>query len=299
MDYKKIEYIDDKVILNGIKNFNLEQILECGQCFRWEKISDLHYIIVAFEKVLEIKQEGDKVTFSNTNKDEFEKIWLGYFDLDRDYDTVKNALKNDSVLEECMEFGYGIRLLNQEAFEMLISFIISARNSIPVIRGTILKISKRWGNEIEYKGNKYYTFPKAEVLKDVTELELKEEGGSFRSKYIIDTSEKVFEDLHKLDGKFNLERIVRLNEDECHKALQEFKGVGAKVADCIMLFGMGKQGAFPVDRWVERIMNYFYNLNETSMPKIRVEGKKKFGDLAGFAQQYLFYYAIEKSIKLK
>lgn len=299
MDYKNIKYIDDKVILEEVKNFNIKQILECGQCFRWDKISETNYIIVAFERVLEITQEDNKVIFSNTNKEDFENIWLKYFDLDRDYDQIKEKLNIDETLQKSMEFGYGIRLLNQEAYEMVISFIISARNSIPMIKKTILNISEKWGKEIEYKGNKYYTFPTSEMLKDVTEEELKAIGGSFRSKYIVDTVGKINKNLNNPTGEFNLERIIKLNDDECHKAMQEFKGVGAKVADCIMLFGMGKESAFPVDRWVERIMNYFYKLDEKSLPKIRVIGREKFGNLAGFAQQYLFYYAITNNIKIK
>lgn len=298
MDYKDIKYLEDKVILEGVKNFNIKQILECGQCFRWDKVGEMNYIIVAFGKVLEILQEEDKVTFLNTNKEDFEKIWFKYFDLDRDYDAIKAALSFDDTLKSSVEYGYGIRLINQEAFELLISFIISARNSIPSIKKTILKISQRWGNEIQYKGNIYYTFPTPEMLKDATEDEIRETGASFRSKYIVDTVKNVNDDLNNPDGTYNLERIISLSDDECHTALQAFKGVGAKVADCIMLFSMGKQSAFPVDIWVKRAMMHFYNAEEGSLNKIRIFGRTKFGQYAGFAQQYLFYYARENGIKL-
>lgn len=298
MDYKDIKYLEDKVILEGVKNFNIKQILECGQCFRWDKVGEMNYIIVAFGKVLEILQEEDKVTFLNTNKEDFEKIWFKYFDLDRDYDAIKAALSFDDTLKSSVEYGYGIRLINQEAFELLISFIISARNSIPSIKKTILKISQRWGNKIKYKGNIYYTFPTPEMLKDATEDEIRETGASFRSKYIVDTVKNVNDDLNNPDGTYNLERIISLSDDECHTALQAFKGVGAKVADCIMLFSMGKQSAFPVDVWVKRAMMHFYNAEEGSLNKIRIFGRTKFGQYAGFAQQYLFYYARENGIKL-
>ena len=297
MDYKDIKYLEDKVILEGVKNFNIKQILECGQCFRWDKVGEMNYIIVAFGKVLEILQEEDKVTFLNTNKEDFEKIWFKYFDLDRDYDAIKAALSFDDTLKSSVEYGYGIRLINQEAFELLISFIISARNSIPSIKKTILKISQRWGNEIQYKGNIYYTIPTPEMLKDATEDEIRETGASFRSKYIVDTVKNVNDDLNNPDGTYNLERIISLSDDECHTALQAFKGVGAKVADCIMLFSMGKQSAFPVDVWVKRAMMHFYNAEEGSLNKIRIFGRTKFGQYAGFAQQYLFYYARENGIK--
>lgn len=293
MDFEKIRCEDNKVIVEGVKNFNIKQILECGQCFRWEKVGELNYIGVAFGKVIEVVQEGDTVTILNTNEKDFNEIWKDYFDLENDYSEIKKGLANDEILSKSVEYGYGIRLLNQEPFELVISFIISARNSIPSIMKTIKKISERWGNPIEYKGNTYYTFPTPEQLKDITEEEVKETGASFRSKYIVDTVKKIYED------KDILNRIKSLSDDECHTALQEFKGVGAKVADCIMLFSMNKKSAFPVDVWVKRAMMYFYNAEEGSLNKIRIFARNKFGKLSGYAQQYLFYYARENKISIE
>lgn len=295
MDYKKVEFEENKVIIKEVKNFDIKQIVECGQCFRWEKINDKDYIGVAFNKVIEVIQEEDTVTILNSSKEEFENIWLKYFDLSRDYSKVKEKLSEDVILSKSVEFGYGIRLLNQDQFEILISFIISARNSIPSIMKTIKKISERWGNEIEYKGNIYYSFPSPDVLKEVTEDEIRETGASFRSKYIIDTINRIN---GKEDIKFDLSYISELNDDDCHMALQEYKGVGAKVSDCVMLFSMGKTSAFPVDVWVKRAMIHFYNAEEGSLSKIRIFGRDKFKALAGFAQQYLFYYARENKIKI-
>ena len=294
MDVNNIVIENDKVILDGVKNFNIKQILECGQCFRWEKVGELNYIGVAHGKVIEVIQEDDKVTILNTNEEDFNNIWLDYFDLKRDYSEIKSGLAHDEILGKSVEYGYGIRLLNQEHFELLISFIISARNSIPSIMKTIKKISQKWGTPIEYKGNTYYTFPTPEQLKDATEEEIKETGASFRSKYIVDTIAKVNESSYD----FDLERISELNADECHTALQNFKGVGSKVADCIMLFSMRKYSAFPVDVWVKRAMIFFYGAEDASLNKIRIFARDKFGELAGFAQQYLFYYARENKIKV-
>ena len=294
MDVNNIVIDNDKVILDGVKNFNIKQILECGQCFRWEKVGELNYIGVAHGRVIEVIQEDDKVTILNTNEEDFNNIWLDYFDLKRDYSEIKAGLAHDEILGKSVEYGYGIRLLNQEHFELLISFIISARNSIPSIMKTIKKISEKWGTPIEYKGNTYYTFPTPEQLKDATEEEIKETGASFRSKYIVDTIAKVNENSYD----FNLERISKLNTDECHVALQNFKGVGSKVADCIMLFSMRKYSAFPVDVWVKRAMIFFYGAEDASLNKIRIFARDKFGELAGFAQQYLFYYARENKIKV-
>ena len=294
MDVNNIVIDNDKVILDGVKNFNIKQILECGQCFRWEKVGELNYIGVAHGRVIEVIQEDDKVTILNTNEEDFNNIWLDYFDLKRDYSEIKAGLAHDEILGKSVEYGYGIRLLNQEHFELLISFIISARNSIPSIMKTIKKISQKWGTPIEYKGNTYYTFPTPEQLKDATEEEIKETGASFRSKYIVDTIAKVNENSYD----FDLERISKLNTDECHVALQNFKGVGSKVADCIMLFSMRKYSAFPVDVWVKRAMIFFYGAEDASLNKIRIFARDKFGELAGFAQQYLFYYARENKIKV-
>ena len=294
MDVNNIVIDNDKVILDGVKNFNIKQILECGQCFRWEKVGELNYIGVAHGRVIEVIQEDDKVTILNNNEEYFNNIWLDYFDLKRDYSEIKAGLAHDEILGKSVEYGYGIRLLNQEHFELLISFIISARNSIPSIMKTIKKISEKWGTPIEYKGNTYYTFPTPEQLKDATEEEIKETGASFRSKYIVDTIAKVNENSYD----FDLERISKLNTDECHVALQNFKGVGSKVADCIMLFSMRKYSAFPVDVWVKRAMIFFYGAEDASLNKIRIFARDKFGELAGFAQQYLFYYARENKIKV-
>ncbi|WP_024613888.1 DNA glycosylase [Clostridium sp. Ade.TY] len=298
MDVKEVIFEDNKVILEGVKNFNIKQILECGQCFRWEKKSELDYIVIAYGRVIEVVQDGDKVTILNSNKEDFDNIWFTYFDLERDYSKIKEELSKDEILKKSVDFGYGIRLLNQDPFELVISFIISARNSIPSIKKTIKKISERWGEKVEYNGEVFYTFPTPQMLKDATEDEIRETGASFRSKYIVDTVARINEDLENNEGIYNLDRITSLADDDCHTALQEFKGVGAKVADCIMLFSMSKYSAFPVDVWVKRAMMHFYNAEEGSLNKIRIFARDKFKNLSGFAQQYLFYYARENNIKI-
>lgn len=307
MNYTNIIEKENSIVLENVKDFNIKQILECGQCFRWERITNTNYIVVAYRRVIEIIQEGSTVTILNTNINDFNEIWKDYFDLNFNYEEVKIELSKDELLKKSVEFGYGIRILNQDPFEILISFIISARNSIPSIMKTIKKISERWGDKIEYKGNIYYAFPTPNQLKDVSLEEIKETGASFRSKYIVDTISKVNAVIEaKSNGtldeelkQFDLDYIKSLHVDECHKALQNFMGVGAKVADCIMLFSMGKHSAFPVDVWIKRAMIHFYLAPDVSLNKIRVFGREKFGELAGLAQQYLFYYARENNIKVE
>ena len=307
MNFDKVSFEDNKVILEGLKNFDIKQILECGQCFRWDKISDTNYIIVAYGTVIEVLQEGDKATIYNSNEEDFNNIWINYFDLERDYDEIKTELAKDEILQKSVDFGYGIRILNQDPFEMLISFIISARNSIPSIKKTVKKICEAWGERIEYKGVEYYTFPTPKAIKEATLEDIQGTGASFRSKYIVDTIGKVNSakeaknagTLNEELEQFDLEYIKSLPVDECHKALQNFMGVGAKVADCIMLFSMSKHSAFPVDVWIKRAMIHFYLAPDVSLNKIRVFGREKFGELAGLAQQYLFYYARENNIKVE
>lgn len=294
MEFGNIEFEKDKVTIKNIENFNIRQILECGQCFRWEKVRENNYIGVAYGRVIEVIEEGDTLTILNTNELDFKNIWYEYFDFDTNYYKIKEELSKDEILKKSIDYGHGIRVLNQEPFEILISFIISARNSIPSISKTIKKISEAFGESIEYKGKTYYTFPSKEKLKGATLEEIKETGASFRSKYIIDTIEK----LNTVDKEYNLKYIKSLEADECHIALQKFKGVGAKVADCVMLFSMKKTSAFPVDVWVKRAMMHFYNREEASLNKMRVFARDKFKDLSGYAQQYLFFYARENKIKI-
>lgn len=294
MDYENVEYKKGSVIIKGVKNFDIKQITECGQCFRWEKQSENDYIGVAFGKVIEVIQDGQTVTILNTDSKDFEEIWFKYFDFGKDYKKIKESLSTDKTLEESVNFGYGIRILNQDMFEMLISFIISARNNIPSIKKTIKNIAYKFGNKIQYKGEDYYTFPTPNQLKNAELDEIKSTGASFRSKYIIDTIEKV----NSKSEEYNLDIIANMDSDCCHNALQNFKGVGAKVADCIMLFSMEKTSAFPVDVWVKRAMIHYYNAEDVSLNKIRIFARDRFGELSGFAQQYLFYYARENKINI-
>ncbi len=312
MDFKSVEFEEGKVVIKDASNFNIKQTFECGQCFRWEITESGSYIGVAFGRVIEVSQEGNDVIIYNTNKEDFENIWVDYFDLERDYSKVKEALSWDDTLKSAVEYGYGIRILNQDPFELVVSFIISARNSIPVISKTIKKISERWGKAIDYKGNTYYSFPTIESLAKASVDEIRETGASFRSKYIYDTTQKIYkcelakegkleaskEEIEEILEKYDLEKIMAMDADGCHKGLQEFMGIGAKVADCIMLFSMKKSSAFPVDVWVKRAMMHFYGADDASLNKIRIFARERFGEYSGFAQQYLFYYARENGIKL-
>ena len=280
-------------IVKGIRDFDLEQTLECGQCFHFVKLGDEEYGLTAYGKLLHIKQTGDELIFYNTSGEDFEKIWRKYFDLDRDYSSIKDKLlEKDDKLKDAIERMDGVRILNQDFFETLISFIISQNKQIPHIKKIVADISEKYG---KYSGNingvDFYTFPSVGELKKATVEDLLELKTGFRAPYIADAVDKVNDNIIKEDC------LRELNVDDCCEELCRIKGVGNKVANCVMLFSLGKREAFPVDVWIKRIMeNLYFDSQDTSKDVIAELAKEKFGDLGGYAQQYLFYYG--KTIKL-
>ena len=293
MDYKDIESFNEGIIIKGVKNFELDHIFECGQCFRWNKEANGNYIGIAYGKAIEIEKKNDEVTIYNINEEEFNMLWCDYFDLKRDYTVIKKKFQRDPLLKKSVDFGHGIRLLQQEPFELTISFIISSNNRIPMIKRAINNLSEKWGKTIEYKGKTYYAFPNIEDLEKASLEEIATCGLGFRSKYVRDTVHRIY------TGEVSLETIKAEKDDTCHEELQKLNGIGPKVSDCIMLFSMQKYSAFPVDVWVKRAMQFFYLAPDVSLPKIREFARDKFKNLAGFAQQYLFYYARENNIKIE
>ncbi|MFT5875914.1 MAG: N-glycosylase/DNA lyase [Clostridium sp.] len=293
MDYKNIESFDEGIIIKEVQNFELDHIFECGQCFRWNKEPNGNYIGVAYGKVIEVEKKDNQVKIYNINEQEFNMLWCDYFDLRRDYTTIKEKFQKDPLLKKSVDFGYGIRLLQQEPFELTISFIISSNNRIPMIKRAINNLSEKWGKEIEYKGKTYYTFPGVKCLEGATIEDIQSCGLGFRSKYVKDTVHRVY------TGEVSLEFIKSREDDICHEELKKLNGIGPKVSDCIMLFSMQKYSAFPVDVWVKRAMQFFYLAPDVSLPKIRSFARDKFENTAGFAQQYLFYYARENNIKIE
>lgn len=273
------------VVIENVRDFEPRHVFECGQSFRWYSEDDGSYTGVAMDRVVNVKREGDSIIVRNTDIDEFKKIWVSYFDLDRDYNSIKMQLSSDSVLKEAIGFGEGIRILRQDEWETLVSFIISANNRIPMIKKAIKKICERWGKPLEYNGATYYTFPKADVFSRAGVDELEQCSTGFRAKYIKETATMVH------NGDVELYNLKNIGYDAARRELIKFPGVGPKVADCVLLFSMGYSQAFPVDVWVKRVMQHFYLAPDVSLTKIQKFGQEKFGMLAGFAQQYLFYYA--------
>ena len=283
---------DNSVILEEIENFDAKAIFTCGQAFRWYEESDGSFTTVHLGRVLNVLNEKDRVIFKGTNLKEFDEIWMDYFDLNTDYKEIRKVLSNNEILPKAMEYGEGIRILNQNHFEMLISFIISANNMIPRIKKSIEVISMRYGKFIcEDENRKYYSFPTVEELSRATVEDLREFAKvGFRDKRIFDTVNMI------LNEKIDLDNFENLETDVLREELLKFAGVGNKVADCIMLFSYKRGEVFPVDVWIKRVMEELFIKEETPVKKISKEADRIFGKYAGYAQQYLFYYGREEKI---
>ena len=280
--------------IENIKSFELADIFDCGQCFRWNKQEDGSYTGVFRKNVMNVQKQENTVIFKGICDGEIKEIVEDYFDLKRNYEEIKNKLSQiDENVKTSIEYGQGIRILNQDLWEMIISYIISANNNIPRIKGIIERLSKTYGQEIEWNGEKYYTFPSAEELKDVRVEDYRKLGTGFRDIRLYETVHMI------LDKKVNLEEMQNNpNTLEVREQLLTLSGVGPKVADCILLFSTLKRfEVFPIDVWVRRVMNELYikNEDETKVNKKEIESlaHDKFGNLAGIAQQYLFYWKRE------
>lgn len=276
------------VWIEDFRDFNLEQTLECGQCFRFHKIKNNEYIVIAHHIMQRIEQIEDRVVFYNCDEDTFNNIWFEYFDFGNDYGEIKEyLLQYDDKLKEAIEEKNGIRILKQEFFENLLSFIISQNKQIPHIKKIVDDIANKYGDKLgEYEGREYYSFPTVEQLKDATIEDFRELKTGFRAPYLMDAIRLV------LDGTIKVDEFSELSDDEVEKKLIQIKGVGNKVANCVMLFSLGRREAFPVDVWIQRIMEQLYFDGEKTKKETIIEfAKKHFGKYGGYAQQYLFYYA--------
>ena len=276
---------EDRVILKAPKDFSLLHIFDCGQCFRFNREENGHFIGVAFNKVVELYEENGDIIILNLTKEEFLENWVSFLDLERDYGEIKSFLSKDSAVKEAIKYGDGIRILKQEFFECLISFIISQQNNIPKIKKAVEGFCELFGEKTEYKGKIYYTFPDVNKVKDIKITDLAPLKIGYRDKYIIDAVNLVS------NGEISYEILEKLPYDEAKKELLKIKGVGEKVADCVLLFSLLKSEAFPVDTWIKKAMESLYNLSKKD---IQSYTEVNFGKYSGFAQQYIFYYIRNK-----
>ncbi len=272
----KVRELTGNIVLEDVSCFNIALTLDCGQAFRWKvKETGLWYGI-ASGKYLELKQDGNCITLFNTTKSDYEKLWEKYFDLNRDYKKIIDGYSDESLKKACNEYR-GIRILKQEPWEAVCSFIISANNNIPRIKGIIERLCENFGD----KTDGGFAFPSPEKLCSLTPDDLAPIRSGFRAKYIIDAAKKFS------SGEINPERIEKADFEDAKAELLKIKGVGEKVAQCSLLYGFGRTEAFPVDVWVKRIMSEMY---PEGLPEC-TKGTE------GIAQQYLFHWRRQQDIK--
>lgn len=280
-------------IIKNPADFNLKETIECGQCFHFNRIDENEYVLIAYGHMLHIRQDEKNLIFYNTEENEYNELWRKYFDIDRDYANIKEELlTKDDKLEEAISAMSGVRILNQEFFETLISFIISQNKQIPHIKKIVADISQKYGTyKGEVKGIPMYAFPDVRQLKKATVDDLKELKTGFRAPYIYDAVNRVY------DGSINYNELIAMDSYAGIEKMCEIKGVGNKVASCVSLFSLGKRDSFPIDVWIKRIMEHLYfDGQDTTKDNIARLARERFGELGGYAQQYLFYYG--KTVKM-
>ena len=268
----KYEYKDKNIIIKNVTSFDLLDTLDCGQAFRWKQLDNGHWQGIAHSKVLEVSKIDNDIILHSTTIEDFKNIWINYFDLERDYDSIIEVFMQDSVLKKAIEFSSGIRILNQDPWEALCSFIISQNNNIPRIKGIIERLCENFGDKLS---DGLYSFPSAERISKLSVDDLSVVRCGFRAKYILDAAQKVYSKQIDLDALFNTDYQTALD------TLTTIYGVGAKVANCTLLFGLKHIEALPIDVWIKKALSSLYggNLPDYLTP------------YAGIAQQYIFNYA--------
>jgi len=275
--------------------FNLDVTLCCGQVFRWDKKGDWWYGVVA-DKAFKIRQANAELEFVNTDK----KFVTYYFGLKDDLRRIRERIARDQHVVKALQTFWGLRVVRQDPWECLVSYICATYKNIAAIRQTLFKLSKRFGERIVLDGCDFYTFPTPERLAKTTESSLAACGLGYRAKYVLETSKRICE------GDLDLESLREMPYQQAKKALMSFSGVGSKVADCVLLFSLGRLDAFPVDVWVKRVILNHYaehfpkefiqkisrngSFSNAEYERLNAFGRSYFGEYAGYAQEYLYHY---------
>lgn len=257
--------------------FDPQKIIDSGQCFRAVRFSDGTFRFIFREQVLYLKKRGDEHYEVSCNRDVWARIWHPYFDLDRNYRAISSRIPaKDRFLQTAAQTGAGIRILRQDPWEMLITFLISQRKSIPAIRSVVELLCQKYGTPIHTPMETLCAFPTPQQMKEIRQEDYIACKAGYRAPYLCDAVEQV------VDGRLDLKEIARLSDDGLLSALEGVKGVGIKVANCVALFAYGRTTCAPVDTWIKKVIQQKYR------------GRNPFGrygDAAGIMQQYLFYYA--------
>ena len=278
----KIIKYSDKIVITHPYDFDVIQTLNCGQIFRFV-IDGNSAKVYSIDKLAYITWDSEKIEIHTDDVEYF----YNFFDLDRDYSKIKDELRKDEFLKSAVDYGSGIRIINNDAYEIIISFIISANNNIKRIKNSIEYLCQHFG---KYMGS-YYAFPTLNELKKVTIQQFKQAGLGYRAEQMYMTVQRLVD--------VDIENLKSEEKDQQFKFLLSLKGVGEKVANCIMLFGLGVKDVFPVDTWINKVYNDLTHSNTTDRKKITQELIARYKDLSGYAQQYFFYYYRDNKINAK
>lgn len=270
----------NEIVINDPQDFNVKQTLDCGQIFRYS-IMDNKAIVCSADKRAILLTEKDRIIIKTEDVEYFEN----FFDLRTDYQKIKHQLKKDKFLSSAVDYGYGIRILNNDAYEMIVSFIISANNNISRIKKSIEYLCENFGKNM----GEYFAFPTLEQLKLATIEDFQNAGLGYRAPHMFETIQKLTND--------DIEKLKILSNNEKFNFLVSLKGIGEKVANCVMLFGLGVKDVFPVDTWINKVYNNLTNNIETNRKKITKELTNRYKELSGYAQQYFFYYYRDNKLK--
>lgn len=265
--------VENGIKISGVSDLDLAETLDCGQSFRWVQQEDGSFCGVAYRKNVNVRLDGDDLYIYNATKADFENIWHRYFDLELDYGKIREEISAiHPVLSEAARYAPGIRILQQEPYEALCTFIISQNNNIKRIKGIVQRLCECFGDEIE---DGVFAFPTPERMALISPDDLAPLRAGFRNRYLVDAAQKV------ASGEVDLERCRTLDYESARRELMKITGVGVKVADCTLLFGLHRIEAFPIDVWMKRAM-------EKLFPDMT---GSDFGEYAGIAQQYIFHYS--------
>lgn len=267
--------------VKNIKNFDLENTITCGQIFRFAKEDDNSFTIIISDRVINLKYDGTNLYVESNNEDNLEYVVCEYLDLYRDYDSIINAIKSmDSKLAKCLDDSIGLKMIKQNSLECIISYVISQNNSVRNIQNSLNLISEKYGKKVIFRNKEYYLFPKLEKLVNITEEEFRECKVGFRDKYLVGIIKAIN------NKELDIDKIYSMNSSDAINYLISFKGIGMKVASCILLFAYQRFDVYPVDTWVKKFMLEDYGIEgETNIRKFASETYKEY---CGLAIQYMF-----------
>ena len=269
------------VVIDNINNLDLDNTICCGQIFRYEKLEDDSYIVILKDRVVKLKYIDNKLYIDSNNMNNIENVIKEYLDLDRDYiSIIENIKKCDDVLGKYLDRSIGLKMIKQDPIECIVSYIISQNNSVRNIKNSLDLISYKFGDKVMFLDKEYYLFPSIDKLSKISLDEFRECKVGFRDRYLVDIISDIVE------NRLNVNYIFEMNSEDSLRYLMGFRGIGMKVASCILLFAYQKYDVYPIDTWVKKYMDTNYGIKDEK--KIKEFCKEKYGKYSGLAIQYMF-----------